>query len=160
MWQDLLHHFDFCGAQAVCLLGCMCFLQSNTCCTHTYLQELTRSSLTTVSNNSSFPLSQGWKYLKPCEKKKKKFYYINMFKRLYICFYMCLIPPVMIRAKPCHSGSAAASSSAPSLVSVTQRRKLHKYTRQNSTLDYFPHSWPISPPPPCNPTGHHPSLVS
>lgn len=28
-------------------------------------QILTRSSLTTVSSSSSFPLSQGWKYLKP-----------------------------------------------------------------------------------------------
>lgn len=33
---------------------------------------LTRSSFTTVSSSSSFPLSQGWKYLKPCRKKVAK----------------------------------------------------------------------------------------
>lgn len=30
----------------------------------------TRSSLTTVRSSSSFPLSHGWKYLKPCKEKK------------------------------------------------------------------------------------------
>lgn len=34
--------------------------------------KLTRSSFTTVSSSSSFPLSHGWKYLKPCEKKQFK----------------------------------------------------------------------------------------
>lgn len=35
-------------------------------------RKLTRSSFTTVSSSSSFPLSHGWKYLKPCEIKKIK----------------------------------------------------------------------------------------
>lgn len=35
-------------------------------CESANLMKLTRSSLTTVSSSSSFPLSQGWKYLNPC----------------------------------------------------------------------------------------------
>lgn len=33
-------------------------------------QQPTRSSLTTVSSSSSFPLSHGWKYLKPWDRNK------------------------------------------------------------------------------------------
>lgn len=38
-----------------------------------YCRKLTRSSFTTVSSSSSFPLSHGWKYLKPCQIKERDF---------------------------------------------------------------------------------------
>lgn len=37
-----------------------------------FCKKLTRSSFTTVNSSSSFPLSHGWKYLKPCEKRRFK----------------------------------------------------------------------------------------
>lgn len=43
------------------------------CGTCVMRQKPTRSSLTTVSSSSSFPLSQGWKYLKPCDRNKITF---------------------------------------------------------------------------------------
>lgn len=44
-------------------------------------RKLTRSSFTTVSSSSSFPLSHGWKYLKPCQ-IKEIFYYYYFLNRL------------------------------------------------------------------------------
>lgn len=89
--------------------------------THT---GLTRSSLTTVSNNSSFPLSQGWKYLKPFGKKQNSLTTLTRLLTPHTCIHLPRqSTPVVTQAKPCRPGSAAASSAAPSLVSSAQRKE-------------------------------------
>lgn len=76
------------------------------------VQELTRSSFTTVSSTSSFPLSQGWKYLKPCN--RNGMIYCDTCSTSGCVKNLYDNPPVMNQAEPGHLKSAAVSSSAPS----------------------------------------------